>query len=152
MTEAPESLQVHAAGRRLRAVLRKEREEREIRPFFIGLISFAIVAAFATRASPEVAPYAYILCFLILLFTVPFGVAVINPPLDVNLDDHLLQIGNEETTVKSVRDVTVRADGRIVWLAIEAEQAFRWPLSAASHPVEDVEWLAEQIRLRASNQ
>jgi hypothetical protein len=149
MTDAPESLQVHVTGPRVRAVLRPERDERKMRPFFFGLIGFALLAAFATRAPPEMAPFAYIGSFLLLIATAPFGVAVLNPPQDLDLDDRLLQLGNAEITLTQLKSIDIQGDGKVIWLTIQANEEHRWMLSAAHHSVEDLEWLADVVRSRA---
>ncbi|TNE86019.1 MAG: hypothetical protein EP330_24095 [Deltaproteobacteria bacterium] len=149
MSEGPESLSIHVAGRRIRGVLRLERQEAKMRPFFFGLIAFAFVAAGSTMAPPDIAPYAFVLAFLVLVGTVPFGMAVLNPPQDLNLDDHLLQLGHAEIPLARIEKIELREDGRTRWLTIHADgEPHTWPLSATSHSLEDVQWLVHTIEAR----
>lgn len=140
---------IQITGAQVRGVLRFERDEKRLRPFFGGILTFAAVCVYASQASESQAPYAFAVAFLVLVATAPFGLHVLNPPRDLNLDDYRLTIGEQELRLEQIVEVSVRTEGAVHELLIRTQdEALQLPLATRSHSEEDVRWLVDAIEGR----
>lgn len=166
----PPSLHITEHGDRLRGQIRLAMDETKIRQLFWSALSAVVLMFMAVGPLPGLLDYlreqgtapefltdtlvmGIIYCsgFLLLVIAAWSLFGVVQLPQTIELDPRRFSIGDDEFKVEGITQVDATDGPPKLVLVLRSGKRFVWEANANHHNVDDLAWLAEQVRARTEH-